>query len=78
MILKSSLSSGTGSKMDLEKEAEAISNFYIDKYWIKPKKLYPLYFVFYLNHVRPSNFPYMLKKLPKIVFLILTLKITKY
>lgn len=78
MIRKSSLSSGTGSKTDLEKEAEAISNFYIDKYWIKPKKLYPLYFVFYLNHIRPNNFPYMLKKLPKIVFLILTLKITKY
>ena len=78
MIRTSSLSCGTDSKTALEKEAEIISNFYIGKYGIRPKNLYLKYLSFYLNHIKPDNFPYILKKLPKIAFLFFTLKILKY
>lgn len=78
MVRGSSLSSGTGSKTTLEKEAETISKFYIDKYGIKPKNLYIQYLGFCLNHIRPNNLPYILKKLPKITILVLTLKIFRY
>lgn len=78
MIRKSSLSGEAGSKAILEKEAEAISNLYISKYGIKPKSLYLSKLSFYLNHIRPNNFPFILKKLPKIILLILTLKIFEY
>jgi hypothetical protein len=78
MMRKSSLSSGTDSKSALENEAEVISNFYINKYGIKPKNLYLPYLIFYLNHLKFDNVPYLFKKLPKIAFLVLTLKIFKY
>lgn len=78
MIRTSSLSCGTGSKTTLENEAKTISNFYVDKYGIKPKNLYIPYLSFCLNHIRLGNFPYIFKKLPKIAFLVLTLKIFKY
>src|ERR1035437_578888 len=78
MIRASSLSCGAGSKTTLEKEAEMISNYYLDKYEIRPKNLYLKYLSFYLNHIKPENFPYILKKLPKITFLFFTLKIFKY
>lgn len=78
MVRNSSLSGETSSKAILEKEAEAISNLYISKYGIKPKSLYLTKLSFYLNHIRPNNFPFILKKLPKITFLVLTLKIFEY
>lgn len=78
MMRKSSLSSGTDSKTALEKEAEVISNVYITKYGIRSKNLYFPYLTFYLNHLRFDNLPYLFKKLPKIAFLVLTLKIFKY
>ncbi len=78
MMRKSSLSSGSGSKTALEKEAEVISNFYINKYGIKPKNLCLPYLNFYLTHLKFNNVPYLFKKIPKIFFLILTLKIFKY
>src|SRR5271157_5320042 len=75
MIRTSSLSCGTGSKTALENEAEIISNFYIDKYRIRPKNLSLKYLSFYLNHIKPTNFSYIFKKLPKIAFLFFPHKI---